>query len=148
VLDRRFGPGSPAASTGSHRPYGGPIEASRLVRLGSGFVIGIPAPDYRDAVDRRRPRSPLLDVAAILASLRRIALRPIYGSEPDRRALRPEDARRAEGWARAWWARVGSGVVASYLAALGRPALVPSADDDRALLLDLLLAEVTLGAAG
>ncbi len=125
--------------------YGGPIEASRLVRSGSGFAIGIPAPDYRDAVDRRRLRSPLLDVAAILASLRRIALCPIHGSEPDRRALRPEDARRAEGWARAWWARVGGGLVAAYFVALGRPALVPSADDDRGLLLDLLLAEVTLG---
>ncbi|MFH0750445.1 MAG: alpha-glucosidase C-terminal domain-containing protein, partial [Chloroflexota bacterium] len=125
--------------------YGGPVDASRLVRADRGFAIGVPGPDFRDAVDRRRVRSPLLDVAAVLASLRRISLRPIHGPEPGRRALRPEDARRAEGWARVWWSRVGGAVVTSYAAALARPALIPSGDEDRTLLLDLLLAEVTLG---
>lgn len=98
--------------------YGGPVTASRILRDGSRHVIGIPDPDYRPAVDRTRLRSPLLDVAAILASLRAVALRPLFGGDAERRGLRPEDARRTEGWARTWWARVGAALVAGYLAAL------------------------------
>ncbi len=124
--------------------YGGPIEASRLVRSGEAFVIGVPGPDLRHPADRQRIRSPLADVAGVLASLRRIALRPVCGPGSERRGLPPEDARHAEGWARSWWAHVGGAVVASHAAALARPALIPSAVEDRALVLDLLLAQVTL----
>ncbi len=125
-------------------PYGGPVTASRVHRDGGRHVIGIPDPDYRPAVDRTRLRSPLVDVAAVLASLRAIALRPLFGGDAERRGLRPEDAGRTEGWARAWWATVGSAFVGAYVAALSRPALLPSGDEDRALLLDVLLAELTL----
>jgi len=124
--------------------YGRPIEASRLVRSGEAFVIGVPGPDLRHPADRQRIRSPLADVAGVLASLRRIALRPVCGPGSERRGLPPEDARHAEGWARSWWAHVGGAVVASHAAALARPALIPSAVEDRALVLDLLLAQVTL----
>ena len=124
--------------------YGGPVTASRLLRDRGRHVIGVPEPDYRPAVDRTRLRTPLLDVAAILTSLRAIALRPLFGGVAERRGLRPEDARRTEDWARAWWVRVGSALVAGYLATLSRPALLPSSDDDRALVLDILLAELAL----
>jgi hypothetical protein len=43
-----------------------------------------------------------------------------------------------------WWAEVASSLVTGYLAALTRPAILPSTDDDRALLLDVFLAEVSL----
>jgi maltose alpha-D-glucosyltransferase / alpha-amylase len=124
--------------------YGGPVTASRILRDRGRHVIGIPDPDFRPAVDRTRLRSPLLDVAAILASLRTIALRPLFGGDAERRGLRPEDAPRTEGWARTWWAHVGAALVAGYLAALSRPALLPSSDDDRALLLDVLFADLAL----
>ena len=124
--------------------YGGPLTASRVLRDGGRHVIGVPDPDHRPAVDRTRLRSPLLDVAAILASLRAIALRPLFGGDAERRGLRPEDARRTEGWARTWWAHVGAALVGGYLAALSRPALLPSSDDDRALLLDVLFADLAL----
>jgi predicted trehalose synthase len=124
--------------------YGGPITASRVHRDGGRHVIGIPDRDYRPAVDRARLRSPLIDVAAILVSLRAIALRPLFGGHAERRGLRPEDAGRTEGWARAWWAAVGSAFFGAYVGALSRPALLPSRGDDRALLLDILLAELTL----
>ncbi len=124
--------------------YGGPLTADRVTREGGRYLIGAPAPDLRPTVDRTRLRSPLLDVAGILASLRAVALRPLFGGPNERRALRPEDARSTEGWARAWWAEVGGALVAGYLDALSRPALLPSGQDDRALLLDLLMAELTL----
>ena len=124
--------------------YGGPLTADRVTREGGRYLIGAPAPDLRPTVDRTRLRSPLLDVAGIFASLRAVALRPLFGGPNERRALRPEDARSTEGWARAWWAEVGGALVAGYLDALSRPALLPSGQDDRALLLDLLMAELTL----
>ncbi len=123
--------------------YGPPVSASRLVRLGNGFAIGAPGPDFRAAVDRRRIRSPFLDVAAVLASLRHVALSPVRGPEAERR-FRAEEAGRLEAWARAWWIHVGGAFVASYVAGLARPALIPSAAADRELLLDLVLAEVSL----
>jgi predicted trehalose synthase len=125
-------------------PYGGPVTASRVLRDGGRHVIGVPERDHRPAVDRTRLRSPLLDVAAILASLRTITLRPSFGGDAERRGLRPEDARRTEGWARTWWAHVGAALVGGYLAALTRPALLPSSDDDRALLLDVHFAGLAL----
>jgi len=124
--------------------YGGPLTASRVLRCAGGLVIGVPDRDYRPAVDRTRLQSPLLDVASVLASLRAIALRPLFGGGPRRRGGRPEDARRTEGRARAWWAHVGSALVAGHVAALSHPALLPSKLDDRALLLDVLLAEISL----
>jgi maltose alpha-D-glucosyltransferase/alpha-amylase len=124
--------------------YGGPVTASRVLRDGGRHVVGILDPDHRPAVDRTRLASPLLDVAAILASLRAVALGPLLGGDAERRGLRPEDARRTEGWARAWWAHVGAAFLAGYLAALSRPALLPAGDEDRALLLDVLSAELAL----
>jgi len=122
-------------------PYGGPVTASRVLRYAGGYLIGVPDRDLRPAVDRTRLRSPLVDVASLLASLRAIALRPLVGGDAERRGLRPEDAHRREAWARVWWATVASSLVAGYLAALARPDILPSTDDDRALLLDVFLAE-------
>ncbi len=124
--------------------YGGPISADRVVRQDGHLVVRVPDRDYRPAEDRRRIGSPLLDVAAILVSLRGIALDPFHGSGAERRWLRPGDARRSDAWARTWWARVGAAVVEGHLAGLSRPALLPSSDDDRALLLDVLMAELSL----
>ena len=124
--------------------YGGPLTAERVTREGGRYLVGVPGRDVRPAADRTRLQSPLLDVAGILVSLRAIALRPLFGGAAERRTLRPEDARATEGWARAWWAALGSAFVAGYLDALSRPALLPSDTEDRALLLDLLLAELTL----
>jgi len=125
-------------------PYGGPVTASRVLRYAGGYLIGVPDRDLRPAVDRTRLRSPLVDVASLLASLRAIALRPLVGGDAERRGLRPEDAHRREAWARVWWATVASSLVAGYLAALTRPDLLPSTDDDRALLLDVFLAELSV----
>jgi maltose alpha-D-glucosyltransferase / alpha-amylase len=125
-------------------PYGGPVTASRVLRHAGGYVIDVPDRDLRPAVDRGRLRSPLVDVASLLASLRAIALRPLFGGDAERRGGRPEDPRRTEALARAWWADVGSSLVAGYLAALAHPALLPSTDGDRALLLDVLLAQLSL----
>jgi maltose alpha-D-glucosyltransferase/alpha-amylase len=124
--------------------YGGPVTASRVVRHGDRHVVGVPHRDARPATDRTRLQSPLLDVASILASLRGIALQPLFGGDPERRGRRPDDARRTENWARAWWAQVGSALVAGYLAALTRPDLLPTTVDDRALFLDVFLAQLSL----
>jgi predicted trehalose synthase len=125
-------------------PYGGPVTASRLFSHAGGYVIGVPDRDRRPAVDRTRLRSPLADVASLLGSLRAIALRPLFDGDVARVGPRPEDARRREAWSRVWWAEVASSLVAGYLAALTRPAILPSTDDDRALLLDVFLAEIPL----
>ena len=103
-----------------------------------GPTDGLPGPPGGRAACGRRPgsrlpprrgsyrlHSPLVDIAAILASLRAIALRPLFGGDTAS-DLRPWDASRTEAWARAWWATVAASFVAAYLAALPRPALVPS----------------------
>ena len=124
--------------------YGGPLTASRVLRETGRHVVGVPDRDYRPAVDRTRLQSPLLDVASILASLRAIALRPLFDGDARSSGRRPGDPRRTEAWARTWWATVATSFVAAYLASLPRSALLPSTLEDRALLLDVLLAQLSL----
>jgi maltose alpha-D-glucosyltransferase/alpha-amylase len=126
--------------------YGSPIGIERFVRGEGGYLVRAPVVDSRTEGDRERIRTPLLDVAAVLVSLRAVALAPLARGSGEEAGLGAGDALRTEAWGRTWWSIVGRAFVAGYAANLARSALIPSTTVHRELLLDLLMSELTLDA--
>ena len=69
---------------------------------------------------------------------------PVSGRTADRFGRFDIAAGRLEAWAKTWWGRAGSGVLAGYLGGLRHREIVPDAPGDLVLLLDVLLVELSL----
>jgi len=118
----------------------GDYHLGQVLWTGRDFVIidfeGEPA---RPLSERRLKRSPLRDVAGMLRSFH-------YASLVGLERLREQGTSRAEltplaGWATLWHGWTSRAFLRGYLKVVGDTGLLPSATDDRQLLLDIFLLE-------
>jgi len=97
----------------------------------------------RSLVERRRKRSPLVDVAGMLRSFHYATFGPLAGRVPTGR-VRPGDVARLEPWAQCWYRWVGAAFLEAYLETMAPAKLLPTTGDAVAQLLDLHLIEKAL----
>jgi maltose alpha-D-glucosyltransferase / alpha-amylase len=123
-----------------HRDY----HLGQVLYTGKDFVIidfeGEPA---RSLSERRRKRSPLVDVAGMLRSFH-YAVESALAGRVERSAIRAEDRSHLEPWGRHWFAWVSAAFFETYLDAMRGSALVPESREEVGLLLDVYLTEKAL----
>jgi maltose alpha-D-glucosyltransferase/alpha-amylase len=118
----------------------GDYHLGQVLFTGKDFIIidfeGEPG---RTLAERRFKHSALRDVASMLRSLDYAALSALRTG-----SVRPSDAERLEPYARTWSAWMGAAFVQSYLATVGRSALIPERERHSAALLDFYLLDKCL----
>jgi maltose alpha-D-glucosyltransferase/alpha-amylase len=127
----------------------GDYHLGQVLTTGKDFVIidfeGEPA---RPLSERRLKRSPLRDVAAMVRSFHYAAYAALFASAE--RGLGAGELERLEPWARFWHDRVSRAFLEGYdetmraAVAAGGPRLLPTAPEDRRLLLDVFVLEKAL----
>jgi maltose alpha-D-glucosyltransferase/alpha-amylase len=121
----------------------GHYHLGQVLFTGKDFVIidfeGEPQKHFSE---RRKKRSPLQDVAAMLLSFRSAASAAHFGEVPGVIA-RPEEADILERWGEFWYRSVSVSFMNAYLAAI-KPAKLIESDDEVDGLLELLLLEEAL----
>jgi maltose alpha-D-glucosyltransferase/alpha-amylase len=131
-----LGPTIPAMRTRGHGDY----HLGQVLWTGKDFVVidfeGEPA---RPLSERRSKRSPLRDVAGMLRSFDYAAQTVLRGG-----AVRPQDRRLLEPWARFWTLWTSSAFLRAYLQQMEGSPLVPRGRDQLARLLDVLVMEKTV----
>jgi maltose alpha-D-glucosyltransferase/alpha-amylase len=145
ILRRFRGVLNPALG-GSRIRVHGDYHLGRLLHTGKDFILtDFEGDPDRTIEDRRVKRSPLRDVASMVRSFDYAVQTTLLGLTIHRgRAqgvIRAEDLPKLEPWAEAWYHRVSREYVAAYLEAVGPLNILPPADDDRLLVLDLLMLE-------
>ena len=122
----------------------GDYHLGQVLYTGKDFLIidfeGEPA---RSLGERRLTRSAFVDVAGMLRSFHYAAYAKLVG-HGGQAALRSEDERRLEPWARYWCAWVSAVFVHEYLAVADDAPFLPPSAEHRQLLLDLLSIEKAL----
>jgi maltose alpha-D-glucosyltransferase/alpha-amylase len=127
----------------------GDYHLGQVLTTGKDFVIidfeGQPA---RPLSERRLKRSPLRDVAGMVRSFHYAAYAALFATAE--RGLGAVELERLEPWARFWHKRVSRTFLEGYdeAMAVGAPRLLPSSEEDRRLLLDVLLLEKALHELG
>ncbi len=126
----------------------GDLHLGQVLYTGRDFVIidfeGEPA---RSLEERRRKRSPLVDVAGMLRSFD-YAVESALRREIEDRHPRPEHLARFESWARQWCESVCQGYLGAYLETIAPGELVPGDRDELRLLLELCLLEKSIYEVG
>jgi maltose alpha-D-glucosyltransferase/alpha-amylase len=127
------------------RVHGG-LRLDRVLYTGNDFVIsGFGGDPARTLGERRLRRSPLWDVAVLLADLYRAA--HVRRLDPDGGApSRHSDAAGLAPWADLWYQMAAAALLGRWLAEPAAAALVPSDPGRRLALLDALLVEAQIGA--
>jgi len=127
-----------------HRDY----HLGQVLYTGKDFVIidfeGEPA---RSLAERRRKRSPLVDVAGMLRSFH-YAVENVLAGRSERSSVRDEDQPRLKPWARYWYARVSASFLKTYLESMRPFQLLPENREQLRSLLDLFLFEKALYEVG
>lgn len=118
----------------------GDYHLGQILRTGDDFVIidfeGEPA---RSIEERRRKRSPLIDVAGMIRSFHYAAYGAIFlGGDPD-----PERISKLSPWAEDWYHTVSDTFLRSYLETIvrGKADLLPANPEDLKCLLEVFLLE-------
>jgi len=136
IIERRLG--------GQRTRVHGDYHLGQVLYTGRDFVIidfeGEPA---RGPSERRRKRSPLVDVAGMLRSFH-YAAHSALDAHALGGSMRAEDAALLEPWARAWYRCVASVFIASYLEQLRPETLLPEEPEDVRLVLDMYLLDKCL----
>jgi maltose alpha-D-glucosyltransferase / alpha-amylase len=135
ALSRRIN----ATRTRCHGDY----HLGQLLWTGKDFVIiDVEGESFRHVSERRHRRTPLRDVASLLASLHYTSHAAWSGQTTGPRGspgtIRYEDIPRLEPWTRFWGAWVGSAFLGAYLAAADGASFLPKAREELAVLLDVL----------
>ncbi len=144
LLDRRdrlrgkIGGRDPGPATGSRIRIHGDYHLGQLLYTGGDAVIidfeGEPA---RSLEERRRKRSPLVDVAGMVRSFHYAALGPIFLSPRERPEPNKIFARAAD-----WYRAVSGAFLDSYRRVMAQsPGLLPAGREEEDALLDLFLLE-------
>ncbi|MEZ4222162.1 MAG: maltose alpha-D-glucosyltransferase [Polyangiaceae bacterium] len=122
----------------------GDLHLGQVLCAGSDFVIidfeGEPA---RPLSERRRLRSPLVDVAGMLRSFHYAAYGTLAGEMPGS-DVRREDAEFLMPWADAWWHATSTSYLKGYLSVTSEGDLLPDDAEQREGLLDLYVMEKAL----
>ncbi|MBA2565769.1 MAG: hypothetical protein H0V09_10150, partial [Gemmatimonadetes bacterium] len=118
----------------------GDYRLTRVLRAGAEFTItGFGGDPGVPLAESRVRRSPLTDVAGMLASFREAAWYGLRGAGPG--AIRPDDVARLEPWAEFWLRWVSASFLRSYLERMEGSQLLPPRGPDLDLLLRTLLLE-------
>ena len=117
----------------------GALRLERVLQAGTELrIVGFEGDPGRPASERRLRRTPLSDLASVIASLRDAALgrsrEALVGG-----SVRLEDMERLHSWARAWYLWVSATFLGSYRAATAGASFIPTGDDGWVTLLDALL---------
>ena len=116
----------------------GDFHLGQVLHTGREFVVidfeGEPA---RSISERRLKRSPLRDVAGMLRSIHYASIFGLLHGE----AVRPEDLRVLEPWARVWYGWMSSTFLKGYLETVGRATFLPRTWSGREALLTIFLFE-------
>ncbi|HEY0840396.1 MAG TPA: hypothetical protein VGD74_09440, partial [Vulgatibacter sp.] len=131
--------------TAQRARHHGSLDLSKFLFTGKDFVIiDLEGDKARAMAERRRKRSPLRDVAAVLRSYWRTAtsvlLDPGLVREADRAAAAP--------WAEAWRTWVGAAFLGSYLDTAWDARFIPENRNELSMLIDVFLIENTLAELG
>jgi len=133
------------------RPFGGRLIRVHgdyhlgqvLYRAGDFSIIDFEGEPGRSLADRRRRRSPLVDVAGMMRSFHYAVFGLLHGGVGAFPA-RPEDLPQLEPWAAAWYDWVSSAFFDAYRDELAETPLLPSDPRELATLLDVFLLEKAL----
>jgi maltose alpha-D-glucosyltransferase/alpha-amylase len=144
VLDRRLRAITAQKLCAGRIRCHGDYHLGQVLYTGKDFVIvdfeGEPA---RSLSERRIKRSPLRDVAGMLRSFHYAVFTAL--SDPSVGAVvRPEDQVRLHPAAQLWYQWVSATFLNAYLSAIGTTALLPRAEADLALMLDVYMLEKAL----
>ncbi len=102
--------------TGMRIKVHGDYRLGQILYTGKDFLVfGFQSRPEHILAERRMKRSPLVDVASMIHSLRSAA----YRSLMDRASMRPEDKSLLLPWGELWWRYLGGIFLASYLRHLG-----------------------------
>jgi maltose alpha-D-glucosyltransferase/alpha-amylase len=131
LLGRRFG--------GLRIRCHGDLHLGQVLHTGRDFVItdfeGEPG---RPLSERRLKRSALTDVAGMLRSFHYAAMGSLVRTA-SAGSVRQEDVASLEAWSRYWYLWVSASFLRGYDEAVAGSSFIPSGDEDRAILLDVLL---------
>jgi maltose alpha-D-glucosyltransferase/alpha-amylase len=124
----------------------GDFHLGQLLFTGKDFVvIDFEGEAARPLEDRRVKRSPLRDVACMNRSFDYVVRSVLLGFVSHRGhspgVIRPEDCRTLEPWADAWVNRVSRAYVSEYLKTVQTANLLPPAEVDQRLMLELFALE-------
>jgi trehalose synthase-fused probable maltokinase len=122
----------------------GDYHLGQVLYTGRDFaVIDFEGEPARSLGERRRKRSPLVDVASMLRSFHYAVEFVLAGRAPGT-SLRPGDLLVLAPWARHWHAWVTAAFLAAYLERIRGEGLVPERGEDLARLLELHMLEKAL----
>ncbi len=132
-LYRRFEPFLEERLTATRGRLHGDLHLGKALWTGRDFVfVDFAGPRSKPLAERRRKRSPLRDVAAMLRSFHYAAATILL----DPAVIRPDDRAVAEPWALAWRAAAWAAFLGAYLDAAAGASFVPKERRELGLLLD------------
>jgi maltose alpha-D-glucosyltransferase/alpha-amylase len=111
-----------------------------LVTEGDVVIIDFEGEPARPMAERRKPSSPLRDVAGMLRSFGYAALAGLAAATQ----TRPEDVERLAPWAELWEAWVGAAFLRTYIGATSGASLLPATPEDRETLLNAFVLDKAL----
>jgi maltose alpha-D-glucosyltransferase/alpha-amylase len=111
-----------------------------LVSEGDVIIIDFEGEPARPLAERRRPSSPLRDVAGMLRSFSYAALAGVAAATQNR----PEDVERLAPWAEFWEAWISAAFLRAYVAATAGAPLLPAKNEDRDTLLNAFVLDKAL----
>jgi maltose alpha-D-glucosyltransferase/alpha-amylase len=122
----------------------GDYHLGQVLYTGSDFhIIDFEGEPARSPRERRRLRSPLADVAGMMRSFHYatfgVLTMPLPGAQ-----TRPEDRELLEPWARYFYGAAARAFFTSYCRAIEQPGLLPSDENELAVLLEIHLVEKAL----
>jgi maltose alpha-D-glucosyltransferase/alpha-amylase len=139
--DRRLRALLDAASPGQLIRVHGDYHLGQVLYMGNDFgIIDFEGEPGRTLPDRRRRRSPLVDVAGMLRSFQYAAESVLRGDIPVQ-GLRQRDEPRLQPWVRAWTGWVSHAFASGYFETMSGSALIPSDQKSLAELLDAFILE-------
>ena len=149
ALLRRFRGVLAPSLGGSRIRVHGDFHLGRLLYTGKDFVlVDFEGDPGRTVEDRRVKRSPFRDVASLVRSFDYAVQSTLLGlTHRQGRAqgvIRAEDLPKLEPWAEAWYHRVAREYVTAYTEAAAPAGLLPPAEEDRRMLLELMILEKAL----
>ena len=131
--------------TAQRARHHGSLDLSKFLFTGKDFVIvDLEGDKSRAMAERRRKRSPLRDVAAVLRSFWRTSTTVLL----DPGLVRESDRAMAAPWAEAWRVWVGAAFLASYLETAWDARFIPENRNELSMLLDVFVIENTLAELG
>jgi maltose alpha-D-glucosyltransferase/alpha-amylase len=124
----------------------GNYHLDQLLYTGKDYVLSdFDGEVYRTIGERRLKKSPLQDVASMMRSFDYAAqgvllgLSSVHGKTAG--IIRPEDRELLGAWARAWYERVSTEFLASYLKTMADSRLLPASEERLKAFLDVLVLE-------